>query len=58
MITTSVQRNSKSGQLTITIPKDFAALNKIDKGVKFEFVSCSGKIHLESGDVVLKRKME
>ena len=56
MLTSKVQKRD-SGQLTITIPKDFAIINKIDKGVVFEFISDKDTI-LERGDIILKRRSQ
>ena len=55
MLISKVQKRKDSGQLTITIPKDFAAIYNIDKGTIFEFVS-EGEINIETGDIVLRRK--
>lgn len=56
MLTSKVQKRKQSGQLTITIPKDFAEINHIDKGTVFEFCSESGDYSVETGDIVLKRR--
>lgn len=55
MLTSIVQMRKDTGQLTITIPKDFAKINKIEKGTVFEFVS-NGEFNIESGDIILRRK--
>lgn len=55
MLTTKVQKRGDSGQLTITIPKDFAKINNIEKGTVFEFVS-NGEFNIETGDIILRRK--
>jgi len=55
MLKTKVQKREKSGQLTITIPKDFAIFNNIDKGLELEFMTVSGEFNLETGDIILRR---
>ena len=55
VLTSIVQMRKDTGQLTITIPKDFAKINKIEKGTVFEFVS-NGEFNIESGDIILRRK--
>ena len=58
MLKTKVQKREKSGQLTITIPKDFAIFNKIDKGLELEFMIATGEFNLETGDIILRRCKE
>lgn len=58
MLTSKVQKRSDSGQLTITIPKDFAKINNIKKGSLFEFISENSNIDIEVGDIILKRKSQ
>jgi bifunctional DNA-binding transcriptional regulator/antitoxin component of YhaV-PrlF toxin-antitoxin module len=55
MLTAKVQKREKSGQMTITIPKDFAAMCNIGKGQEFVFLIESGDINIESGDIILRR---
>ena len=56
VLTTKVQKRKDSGQLTITIPKDFAEINHIDKGTVFEFYSEKGEFIIDAGDIILRRK--
>ena len=56
VLTTKVQKRKDSGQLTITIPKDFAEINHIDKGTVFEFYSEKGEFIMDTGDIILRRK--
>ncbi len=56
MLSTKVQKREDTGQLTITIPKDFARINNIDRGTVFEFCSERGEMTIETGDIVLRRK--
>lgn len=56
VLTTKVQKRKNSGQLTITIPKDFAEINHIDKGTVFEFHSEKGEFIIDTGDIILRRK--
>ena len=56
MFTAKVQKRDKTGQLTITIPKDFAYIKKIDRGTVFEFVVDDNEYNAASGDIILRRE--
>lgn len=58
MLTCKVQKRKETGQLTITIPKDFARLYDIDKGTIFEFISENNEYSLKTGDIILRRKSQ
>ena len=58
MFITTVQKRKDTGQLTITIPKDFAKMNHIEKGTKFEFSTEIGEMNLDEGTIILRRVEE